>query len=223
MKRFVSLSLLALMGLMLTGCFALQEAEESSGEVEAEAVDASTNATVFVIDAEQSEARFLIDEVLRGEDVTVVGVTSNLAGEMAIDLNSPASAEFGPISVDARDITTDSNFRNNAIRNRILETDTYEFVTFTPTSVSGLPDSASIGESYEVQITGDLAITDVTLEKTFDTTITVAAEGEISGLASSTFPYADFELEIPFSQAVDSVEDDVTLEFEFVAIAPDNR
>lgn len=219
MQKLSFVTILVMTGLFLTGCFVLQEAEESSGAVEAEAVETSSNASVFVIDAEQSEARFLLDEVLRGADVTVVGVTSNLAGEVAIDFDAPSSTQFGPITVDARDITTDSNFRNNAIRNSILETDTYEFVTFIPSSVSGLPDSATVGESYEVQITGDLNITDVTLEKTFDATITVDSDSQISGLASSTFPYADFELEIPFSQSVDAVADDVTLEIEFIAIS----
>ncbi|MEM7798794.1 MAG: YceI family protein [Chloroflexota bacterium] len=218
MNRYVlNVMILLVAGLMLSGCFALQEAEEASGDAQAEAVDAGGDATVFVIDAEQSEARFLIDEVLRGDDVTVVGVTNNLAGEMAINLSNPSSATIGEININARDIETDNNFRNNAIQNRILETDSYEFVTFTTTSIAGLPENAAVGNSYDVTITGDLAITDVTLEKSFDATINVISETEISGLASTVFPYADFELEIPFSQAVDSVEDDVRLELEFVA------
>lgn len=182
--------------------------------------DSSTSvATVYTIDATQSEARFLIDEVLRGEDVTVVGVTSNVAGQVALDISNPASTQVGTIVINARDITTDSNGRNRAISNAILLTDEYELITFAPTAINGLPESVALGESYTFQIVGDLTITDQTRAVTFDATVTPDSETQLVGLASAEILYADFNLEIPFSQSVDAVEDTVILELEFVALA----
>lgn len=219
MKRtFVSILSLILL-FALAGCFALEEPEAASGDAEAESVEAVEEATVYTIDSEQSEARFLIDEVLRGEDVTVVGVSNNVAGEIAVDFDNPSTATVGEIVINARNFATDNNFRNNAVQGRILRTNDYEFVTFTPTSLSGLPDTITIGEPYTFQIMGDLTITDVTNEVTFEATVTPTSETELTGLATADILYADWNLTIPFSQAVDAVEDNVILELEFVATA----
>lgn len=173
---------------------------------------------IFEIAPDQSEARFLIDEVLRGTPVTVVGVTNAVAGQIAFDVENPATAQVGQILINARTIVTDSDFRNRAISNRILFTNNYEFITFTPTQLVGLPDATTPGEAHSFQIVGDLTITDQTREVTFETNVTPTGNS-LEGLATTTILYADFGLEIPFSQSVDSVEDSVILELEFVAPA----
>ena len=183
---------------------------EGSGDIVADTA-------VYEIDPARSEARFLINEVLRGADKTVVGVSNNLGGQIAFDLNNPGSAQIGTILINARDFVTDSDFRNNAIANKILLTNEYEFVTFEPTAISGLPDSAVIGETYPLQIAGDLTITDQTREVTFDAEVTPLSENELAGLAKLEILYADFGLIIPFARAVDSVEENVKLELEFIA------
>ena len=222
MKQFTTF-LLLLISMFLTGCFVLQEPEESTGAVSAPTDSAEVLAggtTVYTVDSSQSEARFLIDEVLRGADVTVVGVTSNVAAQIAVDLSDPANTQqVSEIVINARDITTDNRYRNRAISNEILLTNEYELITFTPTLVTGLPDSAAVGESYLFQIVGDLTIIDQTREVTFDVAVTPISETEITGQASAKILYADFGLTIPFSRAVEAVEDTVILEFEFVAQA----
>ncbi len=172
--------------------------------------------TGYVLVQEASEARFLIDEVLRGDDFTVVGATNQVAGEVAFDPDNPASAQVGTITVNARTLATDSAFRDRALKNRILYTDDYEYITFTPTELAGLPEAVSVGEPFSFRMTGDLTITDVTRPVTFDVTVTPTEAG-LEGLASATFPYADFGLSIPASQAVQAVADEVTLELSFTA------
>lgn len=176
-------------------------------------------ATVFTIDPARSEARFTINEVLRGEPTTVVGRTSNLGGQIALDLNDPAAAQIGAIAINARDIATDNEFRNNAIANEILHSDQYELINFEPTAVSGLPDAVEIGQTYPLQITGDLTITDQTREVTFEAQVTPVSASELQGVAQLDMLYADFGLTIPFARAVESVEDTVVLELEFTAVA----
>ncbi|MCS6844935.1 MAG: YceI family protein [Caldilineales bacterium] len=184
-----------------------------------EATPAAAGPVVFEIVPAQSEARFLIDEVLRGRPVRVVGATNQVAGQIAIDRNNPSASQVGLIRVNARTLTTDNEFRNRAIKNQILNTNAYEFVTFQPTALSGLPASVAVGQPFTFQITGDLTIRDVTRSVTFDVTVTPVSETRIEGLATTTFPYRDFGLRIPDSPSVDTVADVVTLELEFVAEA----
>jgi len=174
--------------------------------------------TIYEIDPEQSEARFAINEVLRGAENKVVGVSNNLDGQIALNLDDPASTQVGTIVINARDFATDNDFRNRAIANEILLTNQYEFITFEPTAIAGLPDAASIGETVPLQITGNLTITDQTREVTFDVEVTPVSESELHGLAVLDILYADFGLTIPFAQSVQSVEDNVILELEFVAV-----
>jgi polyisoprenoid-binding protein YceI len=195
-----------------TQAVALGQTDESSQEMAASPI-------TFELVPAESEARFLIDEVLRGDPITVVGATDQVAGQFAVDPNDLSSAQAGTIHVNARTLATDNEFRNRAIKNRILLTDKYEFVTFAPMEVIGLPETGSADESYTFQIVGDLTITDVTRQVTFDVTATATSEARIEGTATTAFPYTDFELFIPDAPAVDTVDDVVRLELEFVAEA----
>lgn len=179
--------------------------------------EATNSAQIFEIVSAESEARFLIDEVLRGSPVTVVGATNQVAGQIAIDPNEPTSAQVGTNQVNARTIATDNDFRNRAIKNAILQTDTYEFVTFTPTSISGLPTSVAAGEAFIFQMTGDLTVKDVTKSVTFDVTVTPQSATELTGTATTSVLYDELGLTIPDSPSVDTVADVVRLELDFVA------
>jgi polyisoprenoid-binding protein YceI len=181
--------------------------------------EASATPVVFEILQSDSEARFIIDEVLNGAPKTVVGVTDQVAGEIAIYPDDPVSSVIGPIQVNARTLTTDNEFRNRAINNRILSTDDYEFVTFTPNEITGLPESVSVGESFTFQIVGDLAVRDVTREVTFDAAVTPISETQLEGTAATIILYDDFGLSIPEAPAVAGVDDEVRLEIDFVAAA----
>ena len=179
---------------------------------------ASGGLIVFTIVPAESEARFLIDEVLLGRPNTVVGVTNQVAGELAVDPANPAAAQVGPVIVNARTLVTDNNFRNNAIKNRILLTNTYEYITFTPTAIRGLPTTVTIGQPFAFEIEGDLSITDATRTVVFAVTVTPVSSERIEGLARTTVLWRDFGLFIPDSPSVDTVADEVTLELEFVAV-----
>jgi len=173
--------------------------------------------TLFEIVPAESEARFMIDEILLGEPFTVVGITDQVAGQISIDPNDLSTAQVGVMQVNARTLATDNQYRNRAIKNRILLTDEYEFVTFTPTTINDLPETGVVGESYTFQVVGDLTVTNVTQSVTFDVTATATTETRLEGLATTAFLYTDFKLFIPDSQSVDTVFDEVRLEIEFVA------
>ncbi len=171
--------------------------------------------------SEGSEARFYINEVLLGNDKTVEGITTGVTGEIQFDLANPAAATVGTITINARDLSTDDNRRNGQIQNRILEAskDEFQYITFEPTSITGLPESAAVGDTFNVQMTGNLTIHGMTLEKTFDVAVTVASETELTGLGNATITHQEYELSIPKVPLVASVEDDVRLELAFNAVA----
>jgi polyisoprenoid-binding protein YceI len=192
---------------------------EASSQEDEPVEEISASLFTFEIVPAESEARFVIDEVLRGAPKTVVGTTDQVAGQLVLDPVDLSSAQVGTIQVNARTLTTDNDFRNRAVKNRILLTDNYEFVTFTPTEVVGLPGTGAVGETYTFQIAGDLTITDVTRPVTFDVVASATSEGQIEGTATTAFLYTDFELFIPDAPAVDTVDDVVRLELEFIAEA----
>ncbi len=194
---------------------ATEEVEPADSVVEE---SPATGVTIFEIAPSETEARFIIEEVLRGADKTVVGTTNQVVGQIALDLANPANSQIGEILVNARTLTTDNEFRNRAVKNRILRTNDFEFVSFVPTAVLNLPDSVAVGDEVAFQIVGDLTITDVTNEVTFDVTVNIVSEDRIQGTASTEILYADFNLAIPDAQAVDTVEDEVILELNLLPL-----
>jgi polyisoprenoid-binding protein YceI len=122
------------------------------------------------------------------------------------------------ITVNARTLVTDQDRRNQAIRNRILLTDQFEFVTFTPTGVSGLSGSAGPGQSFNFQISGDLTIREITRPVVFDTTVTVESMERVRGLASTTILRSDYDILIPSVPFVANVGENIGLEIEFTLV-----
>lgn len=238
-RTLVIIGTIALAGLLVVGAaaaFVLRTPAASSGEFTAIPVAQNTQApmatdpiatqspavegaTVFEISQDESEARFIINEVLNGADKTVVGITNQVAGQILVDADNTANVQLGALQVNTRTLSTDSGNRNRAIQNIILETGRYEFVTFVPTAISGLPASAAVGDSFSFQVTGDLTIRDITQQVTFDVTVTAESDTRISGLARTTINRSDFDLQIPQVPQVASVEESLILELQFVALA----
>ena len=216
-KLPAALAGLVLVALLFVGYSFFRTPEGATQPAQAVPLANEPVATTYQLSQESSQARFLIDEVLRGSDFRVVGATNQVAGEIAFDLGNPAAARVGPITVNARTLATDSSFRDRALKNRILLTDDHEFVTFTPTELVGLPETVSLGEAFTFQMTGDLIITDVTKPVTFDVTVTPVSATTLQGSATTTLLYEDFGLAIPAAQAVQAVADEVTLELDFTA------
>ena len=172
---------------------------------------------VFQISQENSQASFTIFEELRGQPKDVVGTTNQIAGEIALNLNDLSTAQAGVIQVNARTLVTDDDRRNQAIRNRILNTDNYEFITFTPTQISGLQGTAAVGQEFTFQIAGDLTIRDVTKPVVFDVTAQLVTEDKLIGSAVTTIQRGDFNIVIPSVPFVANVGEEITLEINFVA------
>ena len=180
-------------------------------------VSSTGDSSVFTILQEESEVRFILGEILRGQPKTVVGATDQVAGELAVDFSDLTTIQLGQVLVNARTLVTDSSQRDRAIRNQILSTDAYEFISFTPTGITGLSGSAAVGDTFTFQVAGDLTIRDVTNPAVFEVTATLVSEGRIEGTASTVIARGDYGLTIPSVQSVAGVDEEVTLEIDFVA------
>jgi len=187
------------------------------------ATAAPANVVVFNIVPDSSEVRFILNEVLRGSPNTVTGRTNQVAGQIGVDFTTPANSQVGEIKIDARALTTDNELRNRAIRGQILQSsqDQFEFITFKPTSITGLPDTVTVGQPITFQIAGDLTIRDITKPATFDVIVTPASKTQISGSANATIQRSDYNLTIPTAPGVADVDQAVRLEMDFVATVGD--
>ncbi|MFW6328500.1 MAG: YceI family protein [Alkalispirochaetaceae bacterium] len=181
----------------------------------------------------ESVARFLILEQIFGRENMVEGTTRQIDGSFLINYLA-STVRVGQFEINVRDIETrslDVNIsergwtdgeRDVVIRGQILESgrDEYEFSTFDPDSVTGVPDSFDIGDTLELVVTGDLTIKGVTSEVSFDMELNLDSEEQISGFASTEIRWADFGITVPYvggGSDVDAVADSVELQLEFTA------
>ncbi len=211
----------------------LRPTEEASGPIEALSISGDAEPTdeealepepagsrpiLFEISQSESQARFILGEVLRGEPNSLVGSTDQVAAEILFDPADPEATQVGTILVNARTLATDDNRRNRAMGNQILYTDRFEFISFSPTSISGLPDAVTFGDSVILQITGDLTIRGLTNVATFEVVVIPVSAERLEGRASTTVMRGDYGLTIPNVPFVANVDEEVLLELDFVAL-----
>ncbi len=185
------------------------------------AAPATGEATLYRIVPDESEARYEIDEILRGEPFRVVGRTDQVAGDIILDFANAAASQVGVIRINVRTLATDEERRDRATRSRILQSAeaAYEFVDFTPTALEGLPATVGVGDTASFTIVGDLKIRDVTAEARFQATVNVVAEDRLEGTAEATVLRSTYNLIIPNVPFVTDVSEEVLLGIKFVATA----
>jgi polyisoprenoid-binding protein YceI len=228
---FRKLLAIALFGLMVfvavVGSAALKPAPQPSAPIAALPI-AQPNGpagaeqgahAVFVIQPGASTARFMIDEILRGSPNAVVGSGDQVSGQIAVNPAAPGSAQVGKILVNARSLATDDAQRNRVLANVILSTGEFEYMSFEPIRLVGLPETATFGTPYTFQIEGQLTIKDVTRPATFTATVTPVSPTELRGSATSKINYGDWGITIPSVPAVAGVGETVQLRLDFVAAA----
>jgi polyisoprenoid-binding protein YceI len=156
-----------------------------------EAVDADRLAGTWTVvpgpDGEATVAGYRVEEVFAAgaREATANGRTSEVEGSLTVDEDGTVTQ--GTFTVDVSTLRSDEGRRDDAIRTRGLETDTFPEATFTLTEPVELPDLRD-GVAVEVPATGELTLRDRTNPVTID--LTVRAEGDratIQGSAPVTF------------------------------------
>jgi polyisoprenoid-binding protein YceI len=157
----------------------------------------------YAVDTD-SRAGYRVDEVLSGQDVTVVGRTSDVRGEVTV---AGAVLTAASIEVDLTTVETDDSGRDRQFQ-RILDTGRHPTATFvlaSPVDVSGLASGAATLEA-----TGTLTIKGVSHEVTATLEARATADGaQVSGTIPVTF--SDYGVAAPDLGFV-QVEDVGTIE-----------
>jgi len=180
---------------------------------------APTSLQRYTIVPSESQVIYRVGETLFREGNRynlAVGVTNAVKGEILVDRTNPRNSRIGTITVDISTFRTDNPRRDNAIRERWLESARFPIAEFRPTTIQGLPSAYTEGREVTLQVTGDLKIRDVTRPTTFS--VTVKLEGDrLTGTATGMIRMTDFGFDPPSILGILRAENEVEIEFRFVA------
>ncbi|WP_158839445.1 YceI family protein [Saccharothrix deserti] len=155
-----------------------------------------------------SQAGYRVDEVLFGQNVTAVGRTEQVTGDLAI---AGASVVSGTFTVDMASVRSDRDQRDSQFRGGIMNTEQYPTATFALTGPVDLGSTPEVGQQVTARATGDLTIRGRTNSVTFDLTAQRTADGfRVNGSIPVTF--ADYGVDAPNFGGI-AVEDAGTIEF----------
>lgn len=202
-----------------TAALATTAPEATTGSVApTAAADTATGARVFTIVPAQTTASYEVQETFLQQNLpyTAIGTTSDVSGQVSIDLSGQPTGEVTEIVVDLRTLKSDSDRRDNAIRERWLESNTYPEARFVSTGIEGAPATYTDGETVSFKLVGDMTIRNVTKPLTFDVQATLQGN-TLTGTATTAFLMTDFGFEPPTIAGAISVEEGVKLKIDFTA------
>jgi len=184
------------------------------------AVEPSPPETVtYRIVAGESKLQYEVGEVLFNENNrfnVAVGVTTQISGDILVNLEEPQKSRLGPITADISQFRSDSNRRDNALRDRFIESRSYPTVTFIASEIVGLPASYQEGQVVQLQISGELTIRETTRPVTLETLVQVEGDS-LSGEAATTILMSDFGFGPINLVGILKTEDEVKVTLSFVA------
>jgi polyisoprenoid-binding protein YceI len=184
----------------------------------AQAQNGAGDATRLRVAPQGNEVRYRVREQLLDIDFPsdAIGKTGKIEGEIAVDAKG-AVLDGSRFTIDLGSLTSNSDRRDNFIRQRTLQTSRYPATVFVPTEAKNLKFPLARSGDVKFQLAGNLTVRNVTKPVTWDVAGRVE-NGALSGEAKTRFTFADFELEKPRVRSVLSVNDDITLEYTFLLV-----
>lgn len=218
-QTFTSLSL----GLMLASSVAIASAQDATPGVLGDATttecvtDLGTSevpdgATGYVVNADESNVGFTIDESLNTGDTTAVASTTAIAGTILIDADGTA-LPCSRIDVDLRTLESNEVRRDNNMLNA-LDVNNYPVATFIITEVQG--DALVEGQETELVLVGNLSVHGVEKQVSFSAKVTLK-DGTVTGTATTQITFDDFDVSKPTMGPVISIADEIDLTIDIVA------
>ena len=174
-------------------------------------------ALTLVVSPDGNSARYHVQEQLVGVKLPslAIGETKGITGAISFDSAGRVIRTASQIIVNVSGLRSDSDRRDGYVRGRILQTDQYPTVQFTPTAIAGLAHPLPVSGTHRFTLTGDLTVHGVTRPATWQ--VEAKFEGDrVSGTASTSFTFADFGLTQPRVPIVLSVDDTIHLFYDFV-------
>ena len=163
-----------------------------------------------------NEARYRVREQLAGFDFPndAVGVTTSITGGIALDAGGKVVADQSGFVINITGLKSDQTRRDRYIQSRTLETQAHPNVELAVKELRGLPYPLPASGELKFELLGDLTVKGVTKPTTWQVTA-APKDGGLAGLARTQFTFADFNMTKPRVASVLSVNDEITLEYEF--------
>lgn len=186
----------------------------------APAADALPDAVTYTVDTAASTASYGVDEVFLSDNrpFHAVGTANSVTGSLEVVAAGTPAGRVTQIRVDLRTLTSDSARRDNAIRQRWLESDTYPYADFVSTEALNLPAAYTEGSPVSFTLNGDLTVRDITIPTSWEVT-GVLADGVITADATTKVTMSAFGFDPPNIAGMLRADDGVTLTVHIVAKA----
>jgi polyisoprenoid-binding protein YceI len=179
---------------------------------------APAGALRFQVDDGRSTATFRAREQLAGVSFPsdAVGCTPSVTGQLALQPDGTLDSEASRVTVDLRDLTSNSEQRDNFIKSNTIQTSSYPTASFVPDGADGLPSPLPPSGTATFKLSGQLTIHGVTKEQTWDVMASRTGD-QISGTATTSLTFEDYGMSPPRVPVVLSVTDAIGLEVQLVA------
>jgi len=188
----------------------LTDSSEATGEeVDVGGLDGTWTVVAGEGDTE-TYAGYRVEEVFAAgaRRATAIGQTHDVTGELTV---ADEQVTVAAITVDVTTLESDEGRRDNALRNRGLQTDRFPEATFELTESVVLPELED-GIVATVPVQGELTLHGVTNAVTVD--LAVRPTGDVFTIdASVPVVFADYDIEAPSVAGLLTVEDEGSLEF----------
>jgi polyisoprenoid-binding protein YceI len=209
----------------------VEEADSESQQEASTAAETEENVSggmrTFVIVPEESQASYLADEEFFEDALAkyginagqnhVIGSTQVIEGQFQINPNEMSNLlGENSFTVDLRTLQTDQERRDNYILDNGPAFNRFPEARFNATKISGLPATYVEGEEIQFDLSGDLAVRNVTVPVTFEVTATL--EGDtLTGVAETRQLMSSFDIEpLSFVRTL-TVADEFGIRVEFTA------
>ena len=175
-----------------------------------------TSVVRWVLAPDGSEARYRVREQLAGLDFPndAVGTTTDLTGSLVLNPENGSISGGSEFRVQLASLTTDSERRDGYVRRRTLEVQDFPEAVLVPRRFLDHPVPFPESGSASFRLEADLTLHGETRTTLWDVTCDFAA-GEITGLATTAFPFNTFGITVPQVARVLSVDDNIRLELSF--------
>ncbi len=169
-------------------------------------------AGIWTVDPTNTFAGYRVDEELASFGAnTAVGRTDQVQGEVVIDGGSVTGVD---ITVDMTTLRSDNSMRDGALRSRGLQSGEFPQATFTLTEPVDLGGEPAVGDVLTVTMVGDLTIRDVTRNVEVTVDAQYLDEDTIVAVGSVDLLTTDFEIDLPTSSSVLSIDENAVMEFQ---------
>ena len=179
----------------------------------------TTSPQAFQIVPAQTTASYSVDENLIFQNKPhndAIGTTHSVQGSFHVQTGASPLVAAMNVNVDLSTLQTDSQMRDNYVRQHALETDTYPDATFVSVSTQGLPTSYNDGQSIHFQLTGNLTMHGKTNKEVFDVQGKIVGK-TITGTATSTIYMTDFGIQPPNLANIAISQNNVLVTIKFTA------